>query len=118
MNICNFNYCRYGFRLPQLEIETTKVEDCTVHYSTGTFTCLAAVFKMKRSPGYLVFSTYIPSVLIVVMSWISFWIPPESTPARVTLGVTSLLTLATLNTQTQQSLPPVSYTKVGSSSST
>ena len=100
------------FRLPQLEIETTKVEDCTVHYSTGTFTCLAAVFKMKRSPGYLVFSTYIPSVLIVVMSWISFWIPPESTPARVTLGVTSLLTLATLNTQTQQSLPPVSYTKV------
>ena len=67
---------------------------------------------MKRSPGYLVFSTYIPSVLIVVMSWISFWIPPESTPARVTLGVTSLLTLATLNTQTQQSLPPVSYTKV------
>ena len=83
-----------------------------MHYSTGTFTCLAAVFKMKRSPGYLVFSTYIPSVLIVVMSWISFWIPPESTPARVTLGVTSLLTLATLNTQTQQSLPPVSYTKV------
>ena len=78
------------FRLPQLEIEKTRTEDCTVHYSTGevppiiaiivmmsdillssgTFTCLAAVFKMKRSPGYLVFSTYIPSVLIVIMSWI------------------------------------------------
>ena len=25
---------------------------------------------MKRSPGYHVFSTYIPSVLIVIMSWI------------------------------------------------
>ena len=99
-------------RLPQLEIETYRTEDCTVHYSTGTFTCLAAVFKLKRNPGYLVFSTYIPSVFIVVMSWISFWIPPQSTPARVTLGVTSLLTLATQNTQTQQSLPPVSYTKV------
>ena len=100
-------------RLPQLEIETFRTEDCTVNYSTGTFTCLAAVFKLKRNPGYLFFSTYIPSVLIVIMSWISFWIPPESTPARVTLGVTSLLTLATQNTQTQQSLPPVSYTKVG-----
>ena len=99
-------------RLPQLEIETFRTEDCTVNYSTGTFTCLAAVFKLKRNPGYLFFSTYIPSVLIVVMSWISFWIPPESTPARVTLGVTSLLTLATQNTQTQESLPPVSYTKV------
>lgn len=31
--------------------------------------------------------------------------------ARVTLGVTSLLTLATQNTQSQQSLPPVSYVK-------
>jgi hypothetical protein len=37
---------------------------------------------MKRNPGFLFFSTYIPSVLIVIMSWISFWIPPESTPAR------------------------------------
>ena len=99
-------------RLPQLEIETYRTEDCTVNYFTGSFTCLAAVFKLKRNPGYLFFSTYIPSVLIVVMSWISFWIPPESTPARVTLGVTSLLTLATQNTQTQESLPPVSYTKV------
>ena len=34
-----------------------------------------------------------PSALIVVMSWISFWIKPEAIPARVTLGVTSLLTL-------------------------
>ena len=69
-------------RLPQLEIETFRTEDCTVNYSTGTFTCLAAVFKLKRNPGYLFFSTYIPSVLIVVMSWISFWIPPESTPGN------------------------------------
>ena len=65
------------------------------------------------------------------MSWISFWIPPEGTPARVTLGVTSLLTLTTQveklfshpnlpliylsiryqSMQTQQTLPPVSYTK-------
>ena len=56
----------------------------------------------------------------------SFWIPPEGTPARVTLGVTSLLTLTTQveqsdsqltlmlplqSMQTQQTLPPVSYTK-------
>ena len=86
-----------------------------MHYSTGTFTCLAAVFKMKRSPGYLVFSTYIPSVLIVVMSWISFWIKPEAVPARVTLGVTSLLTLSTQHANSQKSLPPVSYIKVTSS---
>lgn len=45
------------------------------------------------------------------MSWISFWIKPEAVPARVTLCVTSLLTLSTQHAQSQKSLPPVSYIK-------
>ncbi|GFY46511.1 glycine receptor subunit alphaZ1 [Trichonephila inaurata madagascariensis] len=78
---------------------------------SGNFTCLAVVFNLKRRLGYHLFHTYVPTTLIVVMSWISFWIRPEAIPARVTLGVTSLLTLATQNTQSQSSLPPVSYVK-------
>jgi hypothetical protein len=46
------------------------------------------------------------------MSWISFWIRPEAVPARVTLGVTSLLTLHTQHANSQKALPPVSYIKV------
>lgn len=97
--------------LPQLDISNNYTTDCTIEYSTGNFTCLAVVFNLRRRLGYHLFHTYIPSALIVVMSWISFWIKPEAIPARVTLGVTSLLTLATQNTQSQQSLPPVSYVK-------
>ncbi|XP_065219591.1 glycine receptor subunit alpha-3 isoform X2 [Planococcus citri] len=97
--------------LPQLDIARNYTADCTIEYSTGNFTCLAVVFSLRRRLGYHLFHTYIPSALIVVMSWISFWIKPEAIPARVTLGVTSLLTLATQNTQSQQSLPPVSYVK-------
>lgn len=63
-----------------------------IHFP-GNFTCLAVFFNLKRRLGYHLFHTYIPSALIVVMSWISFWIKPEAIPARVTLGVTSLLTL-------------------------
>ncbi|CAG7835831.1 unnamed protein product, partial [Allacma fusca] len=97
--------------LPQLDIARNGTDDCTLNYSTGNFTCLAVVFELRRRLGYHLFHTYIPSALIVVMSWISFWIKPEAIPARVTLGVTSLLTLATQNTQSQSSLPPVSYVK-------
>ena len=69
-------------------------------------------FKFRRRLGYFMFHTYIPTCLIVMMSWISFWIKPEAVPARVTLGVTSLLTLSTQHANSQKSLPPVSYIKV------
>ena len=39
---------------------------------------------------------YIPSSLIVVMSWVSFYLDRASAPARVGLGVTTVLTMVTL----------------------
>ncbi|XP_063601134.1 glycine receptor subunit alpha-2-like [Penaeus indicus] len=97
--------------LPQLDLVSNETGDCTQVYSTGNFTCLAVVFTLKRRLGYYLFHTYIPTCLIVIMSWISFWIKPEAVPARVTLGVTSLLTLSTQHANSQKSLPPVSYIK-------
>ena len=98
-------------QLPQLELIHNATEDCTATYSTGNFTCLMVVFKFRRMLGYFMFQTYIPTCLIVMMSWISFWIKPEAVPARVTLGVTSLLTLSTQHANSQKALPPVSYIK-------
>ena len=46
--ICNISSSNLDH---QLELEHAKTEDCTIEYSTGTFTCLAAVFKMRRNPG-------------------------------------------------------------------
>jgi len=69
------------------------------------------MFTLKRRLGYYIFHTYIPTCLIVIMSWISFWIRPDAVPARVTLCVTSLLTLSTQHAQSQKALPPVSYIK-------
>ncbi|CAB4058323.1 HCL [Lepeophtheirus salmonis] len=83
-----------GIELPQLELISTKSDDCTTVYSTGQFTCLEVVFKFKRRLGYYLFHTYVPTCLIVIMSWISFWIKPEAVPARP-----------------KKSLPPVSYIK-------
>lgn len=58
--------------------------------------------------------TYINFKLLplwICVQWVSFWIKPEAAPARVTLGVTSLLTLSTQHAKSQASLPPVSYLK-------
>lgn len=52
-----------------------------------------------------------PHYVFLYFQWVSFWIKPEAAPARVTLGVTSLLTLSTQHAKSQASLPPVSYLK-------
>jgi anionic glutamate receptor len=49
--------------------------------------------------------------MLVIVSWVSFWLDASAVPARVTLGVTTLLTMASQNSAINQSLPPVSYTK-------
>ncbi|KAL0809941.1 hypothetical protein ABMA28_010796 [Loxostege sticticalis] len=100
-----------NIELPQLELVQNTTADCTQVYSTGNFTCLEVIFKLKRRLGYHLFNTYIPTCLIVIMSWVSFWIKPDAAPARVTLGVTSLLTLSTQHAKSQAQLPPVSYLK-------
>ncbi|XP_048526295.1 glycine receptor subunit alpha-2 isoform X2 [Dendroctonus ponderosae] len=100
-----------NIELPQLALVKNHTADCTQVYSTGNFTCLEVVFQLKRRLGYYLFHTYIPTCLIVIMSWVSFWIKPEAAPARVTLGVTSLLTLSTQHAKSQAGLPPVSYLK-------
>lgn len=54
---------------------------------------------------------YIPASLIVVISWVSFWLHRNATPARVSLGVTTVLTMTTLMSSTNSQLPKISYVK-------
>ncbi|KAG1670326.1 Glutamate-gated chloride channel [Nymphon striatum] len=49
--------------------------------------------------------------MLVIVSWVSFWLDQNAVPARVALGVTTLLTMATQTSSINSSLPPVSYTK-------
>ncbi|VDM83624.1 unnamed protein product [Strongylus vulgaris] len=72
---------------------------------------LSLVFQLQRSVGYFIFQTYLPCVLIVMLSWVSFWINHEATSARVALGITTVLTMTTISTGVRQSLPRISYVK-------
>ena len=42
--------------------------------------------RMRRNVGYYLLQGYIPAGLIVILSWISFWIDSEATADRVYIG--------------------------------
>ena len=122
-----------GIALPQFKIMGHKLADCTKSYTSGQYTCLRATFVLKREIGYYMIQIYIPSFLIVVLrnpwkfkneskillehifwlfrSWVSFWIAVEATPARVSLGITTVLTITSMRSEAGSSLPKVSYVK-------
>ena len=59
----------------------------------------------------LIFQIYLPSYLIVILAWVSFWVDREQTAARIAMGITTVLTMATLIGSARVSLPKVSYVK-------
>jgi len=78
---------------------------------TGSFPCLEIRFILSRDIGFFVIQVYIPSILVVILSWVSFWINVEGSPARVSLGLLTVLTMTTMSAGARSSLPRVSYVK-------
>ena len=50
-------------------------------------------------------------MLVVILSWVSFWLNIEASPARVSIGLLTVLTITTQNSGINASLPRVSYIK-------
>ena len=103
---------------------------CDVSTATGTYSCLRVDLVFARELSFYIVTIYVPCFMIVVVSWFSFWLDykavreifsscrnvsldfPVQVPARVALGVTTLLAMSTTMGSIQRSLPPVAYTKV------
>ena len=63
---------------------------------------------MSKCPGVtLSVQVYLPCALIVVLSWVGFWLNREATSDRVTLGVTAVLTLSAISMDSRSDLPKV-----------
>ncbi|XP_037776054.1 glycine receptor subunit alpha-4-like isoform X1 [Penaeus monodon] len=98
-------------KLPQFQIKDIKTETCRQSFHIGNYSCLQAVFELRRNVGYHLVQSYLPTSLIVVVSWVSFWLDVDAIPSRVTLGVTTLLTVCSESTSFRDKMPTVSYVK-------
>ncbi|XP_058845003.1 gamma-aminobutyric acid receptor subunit beta-4-like isoform X2 [Acipenser ruthenus] len=97
--------------LPQFSIMELRLVSKEVVFATGSYPRLSLSFRIKRNIGYFILQTYMPSILITILSWVSFWINYDASAARVALGVTTVLTMTTINTHLRETLPKIPYVK-------
>ncbi|KAA0202882.1 hypothetical protein HAZT_HAZT002354 [Hyalella azteca] len=100
-----------GMTLSQFDLLNTKCTNYSAGWRTDSanYSILQVNFNLQRHTGYFLIQVYVPCFLIVVLSWVSFWLNREATSDRVGLGITTVLTLSTISLDSRTDLPKVHY---------
>jgi gamma-aminobutyric acid receptor subunit alpha len=59
--------------------------------------------------GYYILQVYVPGIMLVILSWVSFFINREATADRTCIGIMCVLSLATLSFDVRNDIPEVPY---------
>ncbi|XP_028405675.1 glycine receptor subunit alpha-2-like [Dendronephthya gigantea] len=102
---------KYGS--PQFDMigHCPQVSTSDIYYTGKKFTALETYIVFCRRVTSYIFTVYIPAAMIVFLSTVSFWVRPGSVPARVALGITTVLSEATVMSGSLNAYPTVSYLK-------
>ncbi|KAI6170026.1 Glycine receptor subunit alphaZ1 [Aphelenchoides besseyi] len=98
-------------KLPELYIDRYEPTTCNKTRKSGEFSCLRALFRLKRDVGFHIAQTYIPTSLALMFSWVGVWLPHQFNEGRIGVAITVLLTLSTESAGAREHLPSVSYLK-------
>ncbi|XP_073998033.1 gamma-aminobutyric acid type A receptor subunit Grd isoform X2 [Rhodnius prolixus] len=96
-------------KLSQFDLIGTPSANQTDQLKSGRYSMLLVSFHLQRHMGNFLIQVYGPCVLLVVLSWVSFWLNREATADRVSLGITTVLTMTFLGLEARTDLPKVPY---------
>ncbi|XP_064091613.1 uncharacterized protein LOC135205179 [Macrobrachium nipponense] len=78
----------------------------------SSFSGLQVQLIFIRQSGYHLVATYLPTSIMIVIAYLSFFFGVEDFNDRIMVSLTSLLVLSSLLTQTSETLPKTSYFKM------
>lgn len=81
-------------------------------FLAGNYSSLSFTVHLAREMGFYLMDYFLPSIMIVSISWVSFWLQADQSPPRIMLGTSTMLTFITLASAQGKMLPKVSYIKV------
>ena len=100
-----------AYSLDQFKLDVRVTDDHHIVYSTGNFSQLGVVLIFSRELQFYILQIYFPTVLFIIISWLTFIIPPTYAQGRIILTITTMLTLAALYSLVGMHSPSTSYPK-------
>nr|CAD7262330.1 unnamed protein product [Timema shepardi] len=77
-------------------------------YWRGNYSCLKVELIFTRDRSFYFTTVFIPGIILVTSSFITFWLEWNAVPARVMIGVTTMLNFFTTSNGFRSTLPVVS----------
>jgi len=83
------------FSLPDWDVTGWEFVNSDLPFEEAAGKVKGMVFSLnvKRDTGYFKYKVILPLVLIVMMSWMVFWIDPSLVATQISVSVTSMLTM-------------------------
>ena len=95
-------------KLLEYQITSILYKDVLYQNSSG----IQIILEFTNMYTYYITSTYVPTWLLIIISYLTFWFPLDDFNDRIMVSLTSLLVLASLFAQTSSGLPRTSYLKL------
>ncbi|XP_070534371.1 glycine receptor subunit alpha-4-like [Ptychodera flava] len=99
-----------GVRLPQYILSEWVKNEGQESNHAANYSYVEMSFKLDRELGFYLLQVYIPSAALVIIAWLTLWIDASvSSPARASLGITTILALVTQSSWLRSEIPKVAY---------
>ncbi|XP_067635064.1 pH-sensitive chloride channel 2-like isoform X2 [Eurosta solidaginis] len=80
-----------GYNIQNVECNETMLEirngDLRFEILSGNFSSLRLTVLLTRDSQFYTMDYFVPSIMLVAISWVTFWLQADQTPARTTLEI-------------------------------
>ncbi len=98
-----------NFSIADWDIGEGKAQLANFAAAGESFPMMVYEMEIRRKIGYYIWKVIIPLVMVVMMSWVVFWLDPKQTGPQIGIAATSILTLIAYRFSLGFLVPRLSY---------